>query len=140
MTDPDETANLVDEIMGAYREHAAAAARDLGVRSLSADGMRDVLLTLTDRYPDLVGQALADCATTRDRPTGARARLADLAASAAPAMEEHGMPSSCPSCGTGALYIDRGLADGLGDPVDRWRCMNCGHEWETPNARAGLEG
>src|SRR5207302_511074 len=103
--------------MGAYREHAAAAARDLGVmiRSLSADGMRDVLLTLTDRYPDLVGQALADCATTRDR-------LADLAASAAPATEEHGMPSSCPSCGIGAPYIDFGLADGLGDPVDRWRC------------------
>jgi hypothetical protein len=39
---------------------------DLGmvIRSLSAEGLKDVLLTLTDRRPDLVGRALADVAYT----------------------------------------------------------------------------
>jgi hypothetical protein len=43
------------------------------IRSLSAEGVQDILLTLTDRYPELVGQALDDCARTWD-PDGPDAR------------------------------------------------------------------
>jgi hypothetical protein len=71
MTDPNETADLSAELIRGYRERKLANAgldRDLGmvIRALSADGLRDVLLTLTDRRPDLVGQALADCMGTWD--------------------------------------------------------------------------
>ena len=53
---------------------------------------------------------------------------------------EGGVPSSCPSCGTDSLFITMGSPDGLGDPVDRWRCMRCGHDWETPARPRGAEG
>jgi hypothetical protein len=65
--------------------HDAAAARavlgtedqDLGmmIRELSDSGMRDVLLTLVDRHPDLAARALADCARTWD-PDGTDAAAA----------------------------------------------------------------
>jgi len=66
--------------------HDAAAARavlgaedqDLGmaIRALSADGVRDVLLALVDRHPELAARALADCARTwdPDGPDAAAAR------------------------------------------------------------------
>ena len=54
-----------------------AGDRDTGmfIRALSDNAVRDVLLTLVDRRPDLVDQALADCAATWD-PAGADAAAA----------------------------------------------------------------
>jgi hypothetical protein len=39
---------------------------DLGmmIRALSGDALRDVLLTLADRRPELAARALSDCART----------------------------------------------------------------------------
>ena len=45
------------------------------IRALSTDGVRDVLLTLVDRHPDVAARALADCARTWD-PDGTDAAAA----------------------------------------------------------------
>jgi hypothetical protein len=64
----------------AQEAHVPAAAvadcQDLGpdlgmmIRALSADAVRDVLLTLADRHPRLAARALSDCARTWE-PGGA---------------------------------------------------------------------
>lgn len=52
-----------------------------------------------------------------------------------------GKPSSCPSCGADAEYIDMGMAPGIGASLpDPWLCMTCGHQWETRRPATPREG
>ena len=54
MTDPDETANLVDQITGAYREHAAREAVPGRVLGGDVEGQADALADAAARLAELL--------------------------------------------------------------------------------------
>jgi hypothetical protein len=68
MTDPDETANLVNEIAGAFREHKAEEGAERPVTYQQAMGLG--LRAQTERYEALTDRNLMSCSIAKLKARG----------------------------------------------------------------------
>jgi len=132
MTEPDETARLVDQITGAYREHAAGTAGTVGIAAvpgcvLGADveGQADALADAVARLAGLLAALGREPGRSLDAIAVFRSlsRSAESLAAAAAELRRQGWPGLEDDIGPDALVTWDSALEGLRDAASTFRAV-----------------